>query len=374
MSTPKVLFVDDEKPVLDACRRALRKKISIDTALGPAKALEHIDDCADYAVIVSDMRMPEMTGVELLAEVKRRSPNTVRMMLTGNSDQQTAIDAVNEGDIFRFLNKPCPPDKLWNSVEAAMEQHRLLVAERDLLENTLQGTIQVLADVLALVNPGAFGRTTRIRTHVAAIATKLGLAELWRYETMATLSQIGCVTVPDAVLEKVSLGHQLAEYEQALFDQHPVVAGDLIARIPRLGEVADAIRLQDAGFDNSPDAPIGSRILKVVLDFERIESRGVASSEAFDELKLRSNRYDPQVLEALEAVLGTESEMEAREVEVGKLLDDMMLAVDVNSLQGALVLCKGQQTTESVRARLVNFARNGVIAGKVMVWVPAGTG
>ncbi|MDH3589774.1 MAG: response regulator [Gammaproteobacteria bacterium] len=367
----RVLFVDDERPVLDACRRALRKKINIDTALGPAEALEQISDSNDYAVIVSDMRMPEMNGVQLLAEVKRRSPDTVRMMLTGNSDQQTAIDAVNEGDIFRFLNKPCPPEKLWGSVEAALEQHRLVIAERDLLENTLQGAIQVLADVLALVNPGAFGRTTRIRTQVSEIAKQLGLPDLWQFETMATLSQVGCVTVPDAVLQKAIAGERLSESEQQLYDLHPGIAGDLLSRIPRLDEVAEAIRQQNVDFDSATVVPIGSRILKAVLDFERIESSGVSTAEALDQLKLRSNIYDPDVLKAFEAVLGTESELEAREIDVSQLVDGMVLAVDVNSLQGALVLCKGQQTTDSVRARLINFARNGVIDQKVMVWLPA---
>lgn len=365
----RVLFVDDEQPVLDACRRALRKKINIETALGPAQALTQISESNDFAVIVSDMRMPEMTGVQLLAEVKRRSPNTVRMMLTGNSDQQTAIDAVNEGDIFRFLNKPCPPDKLWSSVEAALEQHRLLIAERDLLENTLQGAIQVLADVLALVNPDAFGRTTRIRTHVAAVAEKLGLAELWRFETMATLSQIGCVTVPDAVLQQANAGKVLSESDQQLFDLHPGVAGDLLTRIPRLDEVAEAVRHQHVNFDSGIKTPIGSRILKAVLEFERFEAAGKTTSDGIVELKLRSNRYDPEVLAALEAVLGTESQLVANEIDVGELVDDMILAADVTTLQGALVVCKGQQTTDSVRARLINFGRNGVIAKNVMVWV-----
>ncbi|NNF67175.1 MAG: response regulator, partial [Gammaproteobacteria bacterium] len=350
----RILFVDDEQAVLDACRRALRKKIKIDTALGPVEALKQIDAANDYAVIISDMRMPEMNGAQLLAEVKKRSPSTIRMMLTGNSDQQTAIDAVNEGDIFRFLNKPCPPDKLWGSVEAALEQHRLMMAERDLLENTLQGAIQVLADVLALVNPGAFGRTTRIRDHVVAVAEKLELADLWRFETMATLSQIGCVTVPDVVLKKVIDSHVLSEEEQALYDLHPGVAGDLLERIPRLDEIANAIRHQNASFETSKDLPMGSRILKAVIDFEKIEAGGSDVTTALAQLRLKTNRYDPAVLDAFETVLGTESEREAREVEVSKLVDNMMLAVDVNSVQGALVLCKGQQTTEAVRARLIN--------------------
>lgn len=362
-----VLFVDDEQPVLDACRRALRKKIKIDTALGPEKALELIDSNGGYAVIVSDMRMPEMTGVQLLAEVKRRSPDTVRMMLTGNSDQQTAIDAVNEGDIFRFLNKPCPPEKLWGSVEAALNQHKLITAERELLENTLHGAIQVLADVLALVNPEAFGRTTRIRNHVRSVAEALKLEELWRYETMAMLSQVGCVTVPDAVLTRAMSGAALQAEEKKLWDQHPIVAADLLTRIPRMEEVADAIRHQHTDFNGQASLPMGARILRLVLDFERFESAG--GEDPMDRIRARADKYDAQVVAAFEKIIGKESELEAREMDISQLTDGMVLAADVLMLgKDTLIVCKGQEINESVRARLNNFVRNGSIATQVLVW------
>ncbi|NND61163.1 MAG: response regulator, partial [Gammaproteobacteria bacterium] len=335
-----ILFVDDEQPVLDACRRALRKKTKIDTALGPNKALELIDSNGGYAVIVSDMRMPEMTGVQLLAEVKRRSPQTVRMMLTGNSDQQTAIDAVNEGDIFRFLNKPCPPDKLWSSVEAALEQHRLIRAEQELLENTLQGAIQVLADVLALVNPEAFGRTTRIKTHVRAVAEALELPDLWRYETMAMLSQVGCVTVPDAVLQKAMQDEALVGEEKTVFARHPAVAADLLTTIPRMEEVAEAIRHQHTDFDSNSDIPMGARILRVALDFERFEL-ATSSDDALDRLRARAPKYDADVISAFERVIGDESGLEARELDISQLTDGMVLAADVMMLQkDTLIVCK----------------------------------
>ncbi len=305
---PALLFVDDERRVLTSMRAMFRREYEVLLANSGDEAIEILAD-RNVQVVVSDQRMPEMTGVQLLSKVKQCSPNTVRMMLTGNSDQQTAIDAVNEGDIFRFLNKPCPPDKLWGSVEAALEQHRLITAERDLLENTLQGTIQVLAEVLALVNPRAFGRTTRIRNHAVAIARRLELADLWQFETMATLSQVGCVTVPDEVLNKVAAAEALSEDEQQLYDLHPGVAGDLLARIPRLEAVADAIRHQKVTFDAGTETPIGSRILRVVLDFERLESSGMTPTDGLTQLRSASSRYDPAVLDAFGAILGNEEHL-----------------------------------------------------------------
>ncbi len=159
----RILCVDDDENILDAYKRALRRQFQIETAPGGQQALGMMDARNPYAVIVSDMRMPGMDGVQLLATVKQRAPESVRIMLTGNSDQQTAMEAVNEGNIFRFLTKPCPPDKLAKALTAGIEQYRLVTAEKVLLETTLSGAIKVLTEVLSLTNPTAFGHASRVR-------------------------------------------------------------------------------------------------------------------------------------------------------------------------------------------------------------------
>jgi DNA-binding NtrC family response regulator len=102
----EILFVDDDPEVLAGFRRSLRKEFKIDTAEGGAPALALMRGRSPYAVVVVDMRMPAMNGVEFLMELEKTAPDTIRMMLTGNADQKTARDAVNQGHIFRFLTKP----------------------------------------------------------------------------------------------------------------------------------------------------------------------------------------------------------------------------------------------------------------------------
>src|SRR5713226_129196 len=97
----KILFVDDEPNILAAYQRQLRKHFSVEIAVGPVAGLAALQNPRDFAVVVADMRMPEMNGVEFLVKVKTAAPETVRMMLTGNADQTTAIEAINEGSIFR---------------------------------------------------------------------------------------------------------------------------------------------------------------------------------------------------------------------------------------------------------------------------------
>src|SRR5258708_28798973 len=100
----KILFVDDEPNVVEAYQRSLRRDFQNAIATSGAQALEMIAAGGPYAVVVSDMRMPEMDGVQFLTKASELAPDTVRIMLTGNADQQTAIEAVNQGHIFRFLN------------------------------------------------------------------------------------------------------------------------------------------------------------------------------------------------------------------------------------------------------------------------------
>ncbi len=155
-----------------------------------------------FAVVVSDLKMPGMSGIEFLAQVRTREPDTVRILLTGNAELHTAIDAINEGQIFRFLTKPCSPETLAEALKAGLVQHHLITAERELLDHTLSESIRVLTEVLALVNPEAFGRSARITRYVEAIAQNLHVSELWSIRTAAMLSQIGCVILPESVLQE----------------------------------------------------------------------------------------------------------------------------------------------------------------------------
>ncbi|MBI3418228.1 MAG: response regulator [Verrucomicrobia bacterium] len=136
----KVLFVDDEEMVLEGLRRMLRpqhEEWEMEFVESGVKALELMGH-RPFDVIVSDMRMPGMSGVQLLTHIKTERPDSIRILLTGHRDMDTAIDAVNRAEIFRFLTKPVVPENLLPALESAFEQRRLLSAERESLELQLQ--------------------------------------------------------------------------------------------------------------------------------------------------------------------------------------------------------------------------------------------
>lgn len=130
----RILFVDDEAAVLDGYRRNLHQEFSITTAMGAESGLEAVGSDGPFAVVISDMRMPGMNGAEFLSLVRERAPDTTRMLLTGHADIDTAIRAVNQGNIFRFLAKPCEKEALVQAIESGIALYRTVTAERDLIK------------------------------------------------------------------------------------------------------------------------------------------------------------------------------------------------------------------------------------------------
>ncbi len=305
-----ILLVDDEERVLEAYKLALRKEFRFDTVTGGQEALKRIDAGSSYQVIIVDMRMPVMNGVELLAKVKKRCPDTIRMMLTGNSDQRTAIDAINTGDIFRFLNKPCQPDVLARAIRDGLRQHQLITAERELLENTLRASIEILTELMALLSPKTLGFTMQVKLYAREVAEQLAVKNAWWVETLAMLSQIGCVTLPDSIQDKLAAGAPLLGDESRLFAGHPVIGANLIAKIPRLETMAEAIKHQADHYRKKAaegEAAIGATILKCVVDFVRVKGAESDNSSALAILKRQHVQYDPKVLSALERIVDTKA-------------------------------------------------------------------
>src|ERR1022692_2899806 len=180
---PRILFVDDEPDLLAAMARNLRsEQFEVSTASSGAQALEMLRNAGPFAVIVSDLHMPAMDGVEVLRRARRLCPDTVRVLFTGQPDLDNAIAAVNEGAIFRFMIKPCPRIRLALTLRGAADQYHLITAERVLLEQTLHGSIKALTDILGLASPMAFGRATRLRQAVGALGSTLEVSERWHIE------------------------------------------------------------------------------------------------------------------------------------------------------------------------------------------------
>ena len=367
MMAGRILFVDDEENVLNAIRRQLRKKFQLKTATGGAAALKMIKKEGPFAVVVSDMRMPQMNGIEFLAKVKELAPETVRMMLTGNADQETAVAAVNEGSIFRFMTKPCAVDLLVNSLEQGLEQYRLVTAEKELLGKTLNGSIKVLSEILSLVNPAAFSRSFRIKGYVVDLARKLKLPGLWQYQIAASLCHIGCITLPNDTLDKIYEGVPLSRQEKEMFNSHPEYGSNLLANIPRFEVVSGIIAKQLLSYDEYGPTPksarekainLGGQILHLALGYDKYIFAGFSHAYACEELKKKQGEYNPQLLSALLSLTSDRTQYVVSKIKAMDLQSGMILNQDVVAKNGLLIASKGQKVTFPVMQRLRNFSHS----------------
>lgn len=365
----RILCVDDDLNILLALQRQLRKQFHLDSALGAEKALAAIEREGPYAVIVTDLQMPGMNGLELLARVKDISPDTVRIMLTGQADLNTAIAAVNQGSIFRFLTKPCSTEEMTVTLDAAVEQYRLITAERHLLENTLRGSVKVLTEVLSLVHPAAFSRASRIHRYVHYMATQLHLRNVWQYDVAAMLSQIGCITMEPGALDRIYTGEELSDEEKKMFASHPAAGGELLSRIPRLEPVAQMIAGQNLAYQRQPPGRyaqqavvVGTEMLRAAIDYDQSITRGHSHEETLAHMGQHADHYAPACLEALATFVAPEGGLEVRVLKSTELCPAMIVDQDVRAKNGLLLLARGQEVTLSVLGRLKSFAaRIGIV-------------
>ena len=375
---PHILCVDDEIRVLEGLKLHLHRHYEVHIAATAAEGLDLIQRSeSPFAVVLSDMRMPGMDGAAFLSQVRQRIPDTVRMLLTGQADLDSAIAAVNEGQVFRFLTKPCPPKILLAAFEAATEQYRLITSERVLLEQTLCGTIKTLTDILALANPAAFGRANRIRRHAIDLAKRLGVAQdWWQLDVAAMLSQLSCITLPSDTLDKLYQGGVLSEAEQLMVERLPAMTFQLLGGIPRLESVVAILDHQDQPYRFDPkalDGPgFGGHLLRIASDFDTLINHGYATETTFSILRTRAGQYDPTMLDAFVIIRNPNLAQRnaIKEISILALEPGMVLAEDICTRSGMLLSARGHEVTGSFLARISNF-QNNLRKPTVKVVVPA---
>ncbi|MES9863641.1 MAG: HD domain-containing phosphohydrolase [Candidatus Thiodiazotropha sp. LLP2] len=356
----KILMVDDDRNLLDSFRRQFRKRLNLETATSGADGVQAVRDGGPFALVVSDMQMPNMNGVEFLSKVSELSPNTVRIMLTGNANLDVAIGAVNDGHIFRFLNKPVETDTLYETIINGIKQYRLVTNEKVLLNKTLKGAVDLLADVLSMVNPEAFSQSSRIKHHVRSIVRSLSLEDGWHYDLAGMLCQLGFVSLPDDLIRRAMEGEDLSKAEIALYNSHPEMGARLLKHIPRLEIVAEMIERQndDIGkieiqgkLTSDQRAILGGQILKVASNYDKFLNRGMTEDDAIEQLRESPDNYDPALVEIL--IQGSKNrKVEILNLPISQLEPDLIVDQPIKTLAGAVLVAKGQPLSQAMVFKL----------------------
>jgi response regulator RpfG family c-di-GMP phosphodiesterase len=363
---PRILCVDDEQHVLDGLSRILRRSYEVEVARGGALAIYRLERRPYFEVVISDMRMPQVNGTKVLQAAREHMPDATRMLLTGQADVHDAAGAVNEGQIFRYLTKPCSPTELDRALQQAVEQHDLRVAQRQLIEETLTGSVRSIVELLAMANPMAFGRANRARELVVAVTRLIGFRDVWHMEMAALLSQIGVLTLPPELAQRLGEGGELTAAEEQLVDRLPHEALRVLGTIPRLDEVRETLSCLMLDFDGAPEdgprgeqIPLGARLLRPILDLDRLMSRSIAPLEAVRRLEQRGGRYDPAVLTDLASLFqrGVANEPYV-EMKLTEVREGMIFVADVRQPDGTLLIARRQKVTESLLDRIHSYWAN----------------
>jgi response regulator RpfG family c-di-GMP phosphodiesterase len=361
----KILLVDDDKNILMGYKRNLRSKFDVYLAESGIEGLEIIDKDGPFAVVVSDFKMPGMNGVEFLTKVREKHSDTVRMMLTGFADLDSAMNAINEGNIYRFLTKPCSVELFAKNLYDATGQYQLINAEKELLNNTLKGSINTLIEILSVVNPDAFSRAVKFKNLSQNLLNRLGKKITWEIEVGALLSQIGLVTIPSSIIEKMDKNFQLTDDEKNIFSTHPEFGKTLLNKIPRLESIANGISYQletyngeggSKDFKVGENIPLLGRLLKVMNDYENLIHLGLSEKQAIKELEPDSDVYDPDIWGALIAeVTGLAGGQIITSKDLSELQPGMILAEGIKDINNVLLLPKGGEISEISLMKLFNY-------------------
>ncbi len=357
---PQVLCVDDDARLLEGLTPLLRRDYRFHTALGGEQALRLLSEIGGAAVVVSDMRMPGMDGAVFLGRVAQAYPTATRILLTGEPGRDGAVRAINEGQIYRFLTKPCSPQDLKAAINAGVRQHELVTAEKVLLQETVLGSIKALVDVLSLMQPTAFGRAGRLKRLALELAARQGRPDYWQLEAAALLSQLGYLSLPAELVDKLYAGAKLTPEEKTAMDAVPHTARRLLSHIPRLEPVLqmlDGLHAPAAQQTKLPEElALGARILALVLDYDALVTQAHSEKDAVDTLKARGERYDQKLVETLAQVVGAPlTAEEIRELPLRDLLLGMTLLNDVRTEKGVLLVSNGFEVSASFLERMRNF-------------------
>jgi CheY-like chemotaxis protein len=302
-----------------------------------------------FAVVVSDYRMPDMNGVEFLSQAAVLWPNCVRVLLTGEADTRAAGAAVNQGQIFRFLLKPCPSVILEKTLIAAIKHHQLLNNEKSLLEETLRGSMEVMVELLGFANPYALRQSQALYKIMRKLVSGLPVDDKWEFELSALLSEIGNISIPLELLNKVVGRMPLSPSEQGLYLSRTRFAERLLEKIPRLELVAKIIGTQGQpvppvsswqALDKVDRFHLGANLLHLAVCWYELSSKAAPVSAFL--MEARSLGFPTALIQAAEQLqlpcpTGDCSSVRIRDLEAG-----MVLVSDLIAKNGLLLLTKGQ--------------------------------
>lgn len=429
---PAVLLVDDEVSILRSLRRSLAElPVEIVTANSGEEGLKLIQD-RSFALVISDQRMPGMTGDQLLGKVRELRPFTVRIVLTGYADMDAALSLINTSRIHRYISKPWDDDDLRMTVtsainfhEVSVENHRLaaeiqqkneqlrqlslnlahqvkdktreleernkeLEQSNHRLNENQMAVIEILTTLMEMNDPGMGGHAHRVADQAQGIAEIMGLseAEIQSLRIAALLHDLGKVGIPSELFDKPT--PVLSPEQRERLRLHGVRGQSALLPIDDFKSIGEAIRSHHERYDGEgyPDGlkgeaiPLAARIISVADEFDHLFNRsngmpGIHKQESFSRLEReKSHHFDPKVIKALREYLGLNAEAEEKgsvwhelSIPLFELKSCMILGEDLKTNEGLLIAARGMKLSERLIQIIQKYRKSGRLNSEILVFV-----
>nr|WP_320012505.1 response regulator [uncultured Desulfobulbus sp.] len=374
-----ILFIDDDYKILKSFKRSLTPEYRVFVAENPEEGLRIFEEKGPFSVLISDMRMPGMNGVEVLSKAYEIDADTSRVLLTGYADQQAAIDAVNKGRIFKFLTKPCPMQTLIPVLEEGIYTYKLNVSKRFIGERTQQGLVGMLSQILAMVNPTAQRKASRLKNFSRHMARGLRPQQRMLVEMAAVLSQLGCLNLSQETMMLYDGGGVIGQEDNIRIREQFDVASRLLMHLPRFEVIIEILGLlqksphQFPAYDDpemQETIPLCSRILQTAIGLDLLLSTGKSPDEALNQLRADQPFYDPALVDRLNDFSFELHNEVLLYVRASELTPRMILAEDIRDKDGTLLATKGQPMANPLLTYLHKVHRRIGLPEPIGVFLP----
>lgn len=344
-----VLFVDDDINILKAMKRNFHEQFSIATASTIDEALNLLND-HQFPIVISDMKMPEMNGADLLIYVKQKSPDTIRVLLTGESGLPEAIKAINESDIYKFLTKPCPPEALRKTIESAITLYHAKYIERNILDKTVKSFVYILLEIINQISPEIFKKSLYIAKIIKSSKTKFNVKDRWSTEIASLLMFVGTIHLKiynfssiygtQTLVDIINKSAQLTGKVQKFENVQKILT--LLARHYQTGIPIKALDSDD-------------KILKFVIDY------CVLIKDSQFQKKI-SRMYSDEILHSIPTLFGIEKKPQTEvSLRADELKSGMIAAEKIVTGSGSVIMEKGEELTETHVSTLQIFTSKSIL-------------
>ncbi len=357
----QVLFIDDDASLLSTMKRNLSLEFNVHTAEGADAALGVVAEQGAFSVVVVDMQMPKLNGIQTIVLLREKMPEAVFVMLTGNQDLATAIQAVNDGNVFRFLNKPCQVSEISTAIQAAQQQHNLVIAEKELLSCTFAGAINLIADVIEMQEDRHID-TGRMSAALVDLASQLSIDISWEEKVAARIFLVGIAMLgPEDTIKFVTLDPTTTEHK-AMFAQICKKSASMLARLPRLGWIVELLKsvpkadCLESGCDRMEAAAV---LLRVVFYWNFLTNKGMCVEAASAVIESIMPRLSSRFIGAMQCLHDNHDAHVLTKVPVSKLRAGMIPHSDITIPGGGYAVAKGRVLTEAQVENLLRIPELG---------------